>query len=492
MKAPKKLIISFAAVVMAALPAITAEAADTQFDLRIVHTTDIHARVEENPGSGIIGLAKVKTAADEFLAGSDISLTIDSGDLFHGQPAATVTEGSAVAELVKLCGYDCMTPGNHDWSYGKARLKELAEEADVKCLAGNIVDENGDMFFEEEFYITSAEKEGKELRIGLFGVSDPALKHMVIPEATEGLEFTETAAYSNKAAEVLRAQGCDIVIAMAHTYYPAKLAAKVSGVDIWLCGHEHMIVDNPVTDKDGKEVRVVDSGYYLYSLSTLDVNITAADDGTFTVDSINTTSLTYEDLKDKDPDAQITAALADIKAGLAEKLTEKVGSSPEDLDGVWEHLRTRPTNLGIAVAQSYILMSGADAAFENAGGIRASVAKGDVTYNDIIGVSPYGNLVVTKQITGSDLKSILERNITLILGCRVADASGEYDAWPQKSGSTLQMAGIYAEFDPEGEEGSRISKIEIGGETLGEDKLYTVATNNYVAENTFYPELAQA
>lgn len=492
MKTTKRLIAGLSVTVLSCLPSLYAQASDTQFDVRIVHTTDIHARIDENAKNGIIGLAKVKTVADEFTAGGDISLTVDSGDLFHGQPIATLTDGAAVAELIKLCGYDLMTPGNHDWCYGKDRLKELVDISGVQCLAGNITDQNGDVFLDDELVIKTVEKDGKQLDIGFFGVSDPALKKMVLPSVTEGLDFNDPADYANKAAAALREKGCDVVIGLVHSYYPAELAKKISGVDIWLCGHEHMVIDNDITDKDGKQIHMVESGFYLYTLSTIDVNITAADDGTYTVDSIDTASLSYDDVKDKAPDEQVANALNDIKNGLSEVMTEKVGSTPDDLDGVWEHLRTQPTNLGKAVASSYMLMTGADVGFENAGGIRASVEKGDVTYGDIIGVSPYGNIVVTKQLKGSELKSVIEKDIAMMLACRAADEAGDFDAWPSTSGSVLQVFGIYAEYDPDGEDGSRITYMEVGGEELDDDKLYTIATNNYVAENANYPELAQA
>ena len=40
--------------------------------------------------------------------------------------------GEPVAEIVKVCGYDAMTPGNHDWSYGKDRLNE-GQDNTIKC-----------------------------------------------------------------------------------------------------------------------------------------------------------------------------------------------------------------------------------------------------------------------------------------------------------------------------------------------------------------------
>lgn len=89
-----------------------------------------------------------------------------------------------------------------------------------------------------------------------------------------------------------------------------------------------------------------------------------------------------------------------------------------------------------------------DIAFENAGGIRASIAAGTVTYGDVINVSPYGNYVVTKKLTGAQIKEMLESSLTIQKNCIVANDSGEWDAWPNDSGSYLQVGGIIVRFDP--------------------------------------------
>ena len=91
---------------------------------------------------------------------------------------------------------------------------------------------------------------------------------------------------------------------------------------------------------------------------------------------------------------------------------------------------------------------GKDVAFENAGGIRASISEGDVTYGDIISVSPYGNYIVTKQVTGKQLKEILETALDIQMQCIAADESGDYDAWPQSSVSYLQTGGMTVVYDP--------------------------------------------
>ena len=118
----------------------------TIFDVKIVHTNDIHARVEEDDYNQVIGMDRLSGIAQTFTEGADGSLMLDSGDTFHGQPIATLVKGESVAKLMKACGYDAMTTGNHDWSYGKDRLKELGGIANVKILSGNIKNADGTSF----------------------------------------------------------------------------------------------------------------------------------------------------------------------------------------------------------------------------------------------------------------------------------------------------------------------------------------------------------
>lgn len=118
----------------------------TVFEVKIVHTNDIHARVEEDDYNQV-SEGRLSGIAQAFTEGADGSLMLDSGDTFHGQPIATIVKGESVAKLMKACGYDAMTTGNHDWSYGKERLKELGGIANVKILSGNIKNTDGTSFF---------------------------------------------------------------------------------------------------------------------------------------------------------------------------------------------------------------------------------------------------------------------------------------------------------------------------------------------------------
>ena len=265
----------------------------TIFDVKIVHTNDIHARVEEDDYNQVIGMDRLSGIAQTFTEGADGSLMLDSGDTFHGQPIATLVKGESVAKLMKACGYDAMTTGNHDWSYGKERLKELGGIANVKILSGNIKNADGTSFFDTDELVKEITKNGKTLKIGVFGVSDPEMKNKTTPSNVEGLDFQDAVAYAKREAATLKAEGCDVVIALSHTLDPKNVAAQVDGVDLWLCGHEHIELSESVTTPDGSKTYVSESGHYLNSVGLIDLTCTMDEDGSVHVD-YEKTSVDYE------------------------------------------------------------------------------------------------------------------------------------------------------------------------------------------------------
>ena len=463
----------------------------TIFDVKIVHTNDIHARVEEDDYNQVIGMDRLSGIAQTFTEGADGSLMLDSGDTFHGQPIATLVKGESVAKLMKACGYDAMTTGNHDWSYGKDRLKELGGIADVKILSGNIKNADGTSFFDTDALVKEITKNGKTLKIGVFGVSDPEMKNKTTPSNVEGLDFQDAVAYARREAAALKAERCDVVIALSHTLDPKNVAAQVDGVDLWLCGHEHIELSESVTTPDGSKTYVSESGHYLNSVGLINLNCTMDENGSVHVD-YEKTSVDYEAAQNYPKDASVTAVLDSIKAENETVLNRVIGTSPVELDGVWEHIRIGQTNLGNVITDAYLLATGADIAFENAGGIRASIAAGTVTYGDVINVSPYGNYVVTKKLTGAQIKEMLETSLTIQKNCIVANDSGEWDAWPNDSGSYLQVGGITVRFDPAQPAGARVLSVQKDGQELDDTKEYTVAVNNYLAGSDSYPQLADA
>ena len=468
----------------------------TEFQINVVHTNDIHARILEDDWNQVIGLAKVKTYIDHASQGKDLSLTLDGGDTFHGQSIATLVRGESAAEVLGACGYDAMTVGNHDWNYGKDRLKELENivrqngSPQFSILAGNVVNENKTMFLDQQYLTKEAKKDGKTLKIGVFGVIDPAIYHATAPENVEGLEFTDMAVYAGKAAAELKAQGCQIVVGMAHCINPKRLASSVDSVDLWIAGHEHTTMNETVTRPDGGTALVVETGYNLWNFGNVDIICTLDQDGNLAEDIKMTENLVdYDTGKAMDADPDVQALLDGITEEQKTVLSQPVGYAPEDLDGVWEHIRIGETTMGRAITDAYLLATGADIAFENAGGIRDSIGKGTVTYQNVLNVSPYGNYIVTKELSGKEILEMLETSLDIMKANIEANEKGDYDGWPDNSGNMLQAGGIEVKYNLSLEKGSRILGALVQGKAIQEDKTYTVAMNNYLPNDiSDYPQ----
>ncbi|WP_040196748.1 bifunctional metallophosphatase/5'-nucleotidase [Candidatus Soleaferrea massiliensis] len=452
----------------------------------IVHTNDIHGRSAYQQDA-VVGFDKLKTYIDQQAP----DFVLDAGDLFHGQAFATLERGQSIAELVAAVGYDAMTPGNHDWNYGKERLKELGSLANLSILAGNVTS-GGKPFFDGD---GSLIKEVDGVRVGVFGVFDPQIQNDTAPGNIQDLTFLDDAAYAAQTAAALREQGCEVVIALSHQLYCDEFIAQTTGIDVLIAGHEHATVDTLYPDADGRQVTVVETGKYFENAGNLSITYDTEQNS---VAAVWETLLTAGDAKALESDPAVAGLLQTIGERQSERLTQAVGPTGQDLEGRWENLRIGETNLGRVVTQAYLDETGADIAFENAGGIRLGrvLPAGSITYQDVLDIAPFGNYIVTKQITGEAVLSILEQSIEVGLqNKRSYDewvrTGSDQVRWPDNSGSYLQFGGITAVYDPDKPQGQRVQSVQVGSEALDPDRLYTIATNNFVALGGDYSALAK-
>lgn len=498
----KKRLLSLALTISLMLLSVTAFAvpvtAETETIFRILHTNDIHGYYTET-GRGQVGFAALKTIIDD----TEPSLVLDAGDTFHGQAFATVEQGLAIAELMDAVGYDATTPGNHDWSYGSGRLKELGVNTTFQILGANVVETGTGVPFFDTPYLTKTitADDGTELRVGIFGVIDDAFYTSTVPVNVTGLTFMPEAEKANEIAETLRTdEGCDLVIALAHQTDLEGFVSNLSGVDVVIAGHEHKLIDAIYQDSDGAGVCVVEAGYYFQNIGVLTL---AYDANTGRLDLENTkeTFLAADNIP-TEPDETVARLTTDIETRQAAVLGRVIGESRADYPYIWEEIRTAEQKIGRLITGAYLNATGADIAIENAGGIRAGLAAGEITYKDMISISPYGNMLVTCELTGAEVLQVLETSIDIGLQCeevyekqKEAIEAGEdpYQyAWPSNSGSYLQFGGISAKYDTSRVKGERVTEITIGGKALDLTKTYTVALNNYMLTSTDYPDIAAA
>ena len=532
-------------------------------NVTVMHTNDIHGSYKYSYNAGTVGfdgLAVLYSAQ-----GNAPDFLLDAGDTFHGQSFATMSEGKSIAELMDTFyadGYDATTPGNHDWSYGADKLRTMTgystTSSPFAMLCANAKSTSGvwstsitkmlDRTWEDD---EGASTFNYQIKVGVVGAMDDSLESSLRTDLVAGTSFSNAADAINAEAKRLREdQGCNVVVCIAHTLNAKTFAAQLKGVDALIAGHEHINLDENVTGADGKPVRVVEAGSAFAEAGLLSIPYEYDTKGTEATDDDEITVPAGESIEKLYTAKDVSDLLADPNKGSDYKnllnevhntkikpldeafdkaAGEVLGTSAanyfygEDASGThgWEMVRTtdfRPSKtgdttkaqtIGHVICGSYLDLTGADLAIENAGGIRGGITAGDVTAGDVIAISPYGNTVETWAMTGADFLAALEHSLEISDKCNdsyekqqayVADGHTEQEAqdmfkWPDNSGSVLSFGGINVTIDWTQPEGKRIVSATLtkDGSTLDPAKTYTVATNNYIITNTTdFPTFANA
>lgn len=480
------------AIMLSGISVCAVSAEEKSTEIHIVHTNDIHGYYKSTSG-GQIGFDAVKTIADK----ENADLILDAGDTFHGQSFATVEEGKSIAELMDAVGYDAMTPGNHDWSYGADRLRELDRESSFTILASNVADTNGDRYFDNNFYIKNVTADdGTKVRVGVFGVIDEDFYTSTSAKNVENVRFENSAETATAYANFLRDdENCDIILALTHNANPEKFIAETSGIDAVIAGHQHILIDKYCTDSDGKSVKLVEANCFFKNVGVLTLTYSNEKGVTDAVEK------TYSSADTQGmSDEKIASDISAIEKREQSVLSEVIGESSREYAYSWEELRTSEQEIGRIVTAAYLDFTGADVAMENAGGIRSGIPKGNVTYSDLISISPYGNVLVEKELTGQQIIDILEFSVDLMKKNNavydlqkqaIKDGKDPYQySWPDNSGSVMQFSGLSAVYDYSKPYGARVSDVKIGGKAIDTLKTYRVVSNNYAFDSSDYGDVA--
>ena len=450
-------------------------------DIVILYTNDVHCGVDDN--LGYAGLATVKNALEA--QGKHVVL-VDNGDAVQGDTIGTLSNGEYIIDIMNEAGYDVATPGNHEFDYGMDQFLALTEKANFPYVSANFVDADGNTVLDP--YVI---KDVAGVKIAFVGISTPKTITTSTPKYFQddngnyiyGFMQDETGeklyAAVQSAVDAARAEGAQIVIAMAHLgieedcspWTSSEVIVNTTGIDAVLDGHSHsMLACEKVKNKDGQEVILTSTETKLAYIGCL----TIKDDG-----SMTSTLISDNGMKD---------FVAGIQEEFEELVNTVVASTAVDLvikdPASGERIvRVTETNLGDLCADAYRAMSGADVAIVNGGGVRADIPAGDITYGQIIAVHPFGNEMCVVECTGQEILDALE------LGC---------SKLPAESGGFLHVSGMTYTIDLNVEssvkldengmfvsvEGDRrVTEVTIGGEPLDPEKTYTLASHNYKLKN---------
>ncbi|MBQ3912847.1 MAG: metallophosphatase, partial [Lachnospiraceae bacterium] len=220
---------------------------------------------------GIGAVAQLKKDYEE--QGYDV-LLMDAGDYLQGNSFANFTQGESVVEVMNAAGYDVAALGNHEFDYGSDVLEQRISEMDFPVVAANItVDATGEPFIQQNAVFTLSDG----TKVGVFGLDTPSTTTSSAPKNTAGLSFAqEEDLYAAAQAQIdeLKGQGCSIVVCVGHLGEEAanegnnaeNVVANTSGLTVMIDGHDHLVENQTVKDKDGNDVLIAETGYYLKNI----------------------------------------------------------------------------------------------------------------------------------------------------------------------------------------------------------------------------------
>lgn len=447
----------------------------------ILHTNDFHGRhvhFPVAPGSAtsqtgdpgkddayeferagtVGGFAALATAVERIREerGRDAVILLDAGDSFGDDLLGNLTRGEAVIRLMSALGYDFAALGNHDFDYGLERTRELDELASFPMRAANVIEEeNGKPVLGDPTAVLDA----GGIRVGILALGYHNTHLTTSPDNVKGLRFTSGIEAAREYVPKLR-ERADVVVVLSHqgTSVDELLAEEVEGIDIIVGGHSH---DDIVRHNDTWRVQSLADGAVLG-----EVNVKVENGRISEVKGAN--HVIWND--EYGPDPRLANLVEELRAPHRDELEAVIGTAAERIDRQYKSESPFDRLTGDILREE----TGTDIAFLPGIGYGISLQEGPITREDLYTLIPHPSKLVTLELSGEQVLTILEQSATNL-------SPGD----PLKEvGGLVQTSGLSWTVDLSRPAGDRISDVSVGGEPLAPERHYRVATHSGMLAGT--------
>ncbi len=383
---------------------------------------------------------------------------IDTGDIMTGTLAAELEYkgviGGFMIEFLNRLNCDIWCFGNHEFDLGLDNALGLSRLAEFPTLMANIVyKKTGKPIPVKATHIFRA----GELKVGVMAVMQEAFIVEVLKERIEDLDVLPVASTLRSKIPDLDKK-TDLIVILYHGRFPdaIKIAENVRGIDILL-----------VASDDGRfEVingTLIQSTFgHQKSLGYLKVEVKND-----RVKNHQSRQIWLWNDGRLDSSPHINALVKKVDEAIGLEYAKVIGRAERD------HFKEKNSGenaLGNWITDAMRWKTGAKIGFQNTGGIRDDILAGPITKGDIFEVSPFRNTLVLFELTGQEIKDLLEHDIE--------------KGWDRLQVSGLRYTFYTKDLRPKGE---RIIDIDINGEVLAKDgkvlhpgKVYSIVSNNYL------------
>jgi 5'-nucleotidase len=421
---------------------------DRFVDLQILSINDFHGNLEppggQITGQDVGGAAFLSTQLTNARTGHANSITVTAGDNIGASPLLSgLFHDEPTIESLNAMHVELAAVGNHEFDEGLTELKRMQNGgcavtdpaspapcqahqfagATFQYLAANVTDTGTG----QTVFPATAVKTYQGVKVGFIGLTLKGTPDIVTPTAVQNLAFADEASTINGLVPQLQAQGARAIVVLIHqggqqgaggalngcTNFSGELTPILNALDpavqVVISGHTHNFYNCTIGN------RLVTSASSFGRVFT-DLNITIDRNSGDIVAKSATNKLVTRTVT---ADPAIQSIINTYKALAAPLQNQVVGRIAGQMTRT--SLPSGESVLGDFIADSQLFDTrgqGADIAFMNPGGIRAdlpSAAPGatpvDVTFGDIFTVQPFGNSLVTKDMTGAQIEAVLEQQI---------------------------------------------------------------------------------
>ncbi|XP_012679397.2 5'-nucleotidase isoform X2 [Clupea harengus] len=477
------------------------------WDLTLLHTNDVHARVEEtSKDSGKCtkapcygGVARRLTKISEIRKKEDNVLLLDGGDQFQGTVWFNFYKGAEAAYFMNKLRYDAMALGNHEFDNGwEGLVKPFLMDVNCSILSANIKPHGSAAHKIEGYYLPYKIFDVGSEKVAVVGYTSRETPALSVPGPD--LIFEEEIAALQTQVSKLTTLGVNKIIALGHSGFTVdkQIAEKVKGVDVVIGGHTNtFLYTGPapsnevpagpypymVKSQDGREVPVVQA----YAFGKYLGHLTVTFDDSGNVQKATGNPILLDSSIEQDPG--ILADIVEWKKSLANYSAQYVGKTLVYLNGTSQECRFRECNLGNLICDAMVdhnikyadelQWNHVSACLLNGGAVRSPIDErarnGSITMEDLIAVLPFGSTFDLVQLKGSTIRKAFEHGVR-----RYGSSTGEF----------LQVSGFQVEIDLSKSPNNRVKSINIlctgcrvpRYEPLEDDAAYKVVMPSYLVD----------
>ena len=512
--------IAFVSTIIAATLTLSVQAQQTSktVTLKVIETSDVHGHffpwdfMEGRPLRGTLTRANSYISREREKCGENL-LLIDNGDILQGQPCVywsnyVIPENeNLAARVINYMKYDAETVGNHDIEPGHKVYDKWIREVRCPLLGANIVKEeckNGEanpqsIYTGLQPYSVHV-KDG--VKICVIGMLTPAIPNWLNKSIWKGIEFEEMVSCARKWVKYIQEnEKPDLIFGLFHSgkdggivtpdyeeNATAAVAREVPGFDVIFFGHDHQVHNEWITNKEGKQVLIIDPSCWVKNVAEANIVLTIQDGKVVNKDIKGKIVNVEDETIDEQMLAYFQKDIDDVKT----YVSQKIGcfKSP---------IYTRDSFFGNSAFTDLIhnlqlQITDADISLTAPLAFNSTIKAGDVTMADMFKLYRFENLLFTLRMTGEEIRKHLEYSYDMWTNTMISPddhalrLNEDSKEDQQRTGFQYytfnfdSACGIDYEVDLTKPDGQKVKILRMSnGEPFDEKKWYKVAMNSYRA-----------